>query len=68
MTDTTHECPKDGCTRRVQQHQLACRAHWYLVSPATRREVYAAYRSGEFGRHAAAMDAAISEMNGETHG
>lgn len=62
--DTSHECPRDGCPRRVPRHQLACKAHWFAVSPATRREVNAAYRSGNLGRHVAAMQTAIAEMNG----
>lgn len=61
--DTTHECPKDGCSRRVSRSQLACKAHWAWVSPPVQREVYAAYRSGDVGRHVAAMEAAIAEMN-----
>jgi hypothetical protein len=64
--DTTHECPRTGCKARVGRHQLACRSHWYAVSPTTRREVNAAYRSGDTGRHVAAMHDAIDEMNHPT--
>lgn len=63
LGDSSHECPKDGCTARVPRSKLACPPHWSLVSAATGREVYAAYRSGDIGRHVAAMEAAIAEMN-----
>jgi hypothetical protein len=68
--DNTHECPKDGCLRRVRRSQLACATHWQLVSKPTQREVYAAYRSGNLGRHVAAMQDAVDEMNraAPTHG
>ena len=61
--DLTHECPKTGCQRRVNRSQLACPRHWALVSRPTQRMVYTAYRSGDFGAHAAAMADAIDEMN-----
>lgn len=63
MVDTTHECPKNGCGARVRRSQLACPAHWRMVSPATQRAVYAGYRSGSVSQHVAAMQDAIDEMN-----
>ena len=62
MTDSTHECPKVGCSRRVPFHMLACRNHWYQVSKPTRDWVWDAYNSGGTD-HAEAMAKAIDEMN-----
>lgn len=63
---STHECPKDGCTRRVPHEQLACRNHWYRVSVTTRGRVNAAYRGPGPGsdEHLAAIGQAVIEMNG----
>jgi hypothetical protein len=47
----------------VPRSKLACPNHWALVSEPTKREVYAAYRSGDFGRHYEAMETATHEMN-----
>lgn len=65
MTDATHPCPKTGCTLRVNRNLLACRTHWALVSTATQREVYAAYRSRrkDLMRHVRAVQQAVEEMN-----
>ena len=57
-----HECPGPHCTTMVPRQQLACARHWKQVSPKAAREVYAAYRSGDTGRHYDAMAAAIAEM------
>lgn len=64
MTDTTHECPKNGCKARVSRSQFACRRHWYEVSKETRQAIYEAYRSGDTGAHMEAMGDAIEELNG----
>lgn len=40
MAATLHECPVEGCDTRVPTRLLMCRAHWYLVSPDLRDEVY----------------------------
>lgn len=58
-----HECPRNGCVRRVGDEMLACRTHWYLVSPATRRRVWTTYKAGDVDEHREAMADAISEMN-----
>lgn len=62
MTDTTHECPASTCTARVPRSQLACKEHWKQISKPARDEVYAAYKSGDLGRHVTAMHAAIAEL------
>lgn len=63
--DETHECPRNGCTRRVRPNLLACGQHWALVSPKTQRQVYLAYRGRATnpGQHLDAMATAIAEMN-----
>lgn len=63
MADSTHECPRDGCVRRVPRERLACPRHWAAVRPYTKSLVYAAYRDGDIAAHAAAMREAIQEMN-----
>jgi hypothetical protein len=60
----THDCPATGCGRQVKRSQLACPAHWAMVSKPTQREVYAAYREAPHSaRHTAALRDAIEEMN-----
>lgn len=60
---STHHCPGPGCTAEVPSSKLACPRHWGQVSPATGREVYAAYRSDPGSeRHVQAMQDAIAEM------
>lgn len=61
--DSTHECPKNGCHARVKRSQLLCPAHWRLVPVPVQRELYAAYRSGNLGRHVAAMQDCIDHVN-----
>ena len=52
-----HECPGPGCTKSVPPHMLACKRHWYQVSPATRQWVARAWAD-----HMRALKQAISEM------
>lgn len=61
---TGHECPAPGCHRRVPTHQLACRAHWFALTPATRSRVWAAYRGPGPGsdEHTDAVTAAVTEL------
>lgn len=61
---TTHECPKNGCLAQVPRSMLACREHWAQVSRPAQRELYASYRSDNLGRHVAAMQDCIDELNG----
>lgn len=67
-----HECPAEGCPRRVAYERLACPQHWYAVSKPTRDRVYRAYRAMRktgiddvetYRAHEAAIAAAIEEMN-----
>jgi hypothetical protein len=65
-TDTTHECPKSGCRRRVPVYQLACRPHWYLVPPELRSAVWASWANGLGAgthEHNEALRQAIDAMN-----
>jgi len=60
-----HTCPGPGCTASVPTHMLACRRHWYQVSPATRAWVWQAWANGAgagTADHMAAIDQAITEM------
>lgn len=59
----THKCPGPDCTEQVPRSKLACARHWGQVSRPVQQEVYAAYRSGNFGRHIEAMQAAVEEMS-----
>jgi hypothetical protein len=66
VTDTTHECPRNGCTRRVPARMLACRSDWYRVSAPTRQRVWETYRAAPgSAAHLEACAQAISEMNAE---
>ena len=68
MADT-HRCPARGCAVPVPNAMLACRAHWALVSPETKRRVYSTWRArcrrvrGAVQAHMRACDAAEAEMN-----
>lgn len=62
--DTTHECPANGCTRRVSSEMLACAPHWRRVPNATKLAVYRTFRRGRnLPPHIEAMARAIEEMN-----
>lgn len=61
----THECPREGCPRRVTSELLACSRHWYSVTNRTRIRVWKAFRDHGPGsdEHLAAITQAITEMN-----
>lgn len=64
----SHECPRNGCTRTVDDARLMCGPDGKLVPPALQRAVYAAYRRGAgLGSDElfAAQDAAIRAVNGD---
>jgi len=69
--DDTHECPRNGCTRRVPAHMLMCRNDWYRVPGALRSAVWNAWDGG-YGagtpEHTAAITAAIDAVNGQPGG
>ena len=65
--DDTHECPGYGCTRRVPEHMLACRADWSRIPRVLRDAVWAAWDNGRGAgspAHRAAITAAIDAING----
>lgn len=64
-SDTTHECPRRGCTRRVPFHQLACRDGWYRIPKPFRDAVWNAYHEHGMGspEHGAAIRAAVGVLN-----
>ncbi len=41
-----HECPAKGCSRRIPDHLLMCRNHWFMVPRMMRSAVWAAYDGG----------------------
>ena len=64
--DDTHECPKNGCTRRVPSHMLACRNHWYAIPAPLRSAVWNAWQNGAGAgspEHSAAISAAVRSLN-----
>lgn len=66
MVDETHECPAARCLVRVAAHQLMCRKHWKLVTPAMQREVYRTWKGGMGAgtiEHIKAMESAIAAVN-----
>lgn len=66
MTDSTHECPADGCNRRVAPGMLMCPADWRRVPGPVRRALWRAWDDGAGAgtpAHHAAMAAAIRSVN-----
>lgn len=62
MSDSTHECPIDGCPKRVDHHQLMCLSHWRMVPGEIGRKLYRAYDRGRgigSNAHAEAMHDAV---------
>ena len=53
----SHQCPVNGCTRRVAMHMMMDRAHWYMVPKPLRDAVWDAWRNGAGAGSAAHMDA-----------
>lgn len=69
--DNTHECPRDGCTRRVPKRMLMCREDWFRVPAALRDAVLAEWDGGRGDgspAHRAAIADAIQAVNGDGHG
>jgi hypothetical protein len=59
---TAHNCPAAGCTRRVGQRMLMCRAHWFMVPKPLRDAVYDAYRDGLGAGSPAHRDAILAAV------
>jgi hypothetical protein len=65
----SHQCPRNGCTRTVDDTRLLCGPDWKLVPDHLQRAVYAAYKRGKglgSPQLAAAQDAAVRAVNGES--
>lgn len=61
---TTHKCPHEYCQVQCPRNRVACREHWSLVSPDTRKELFEEYVSkGGTGRYFELHDRAVKEMN-----
>jgi hypothetical protein len=62
----SHQCPVNGCPRRVAMHMLMDRDHWYMVPRPLRNAVWDAYDGG-FGagtpEHMDAIRAAVEAVN-----
>lgn len=61
--DGKHPCPYRGCPARMPRSVLACRKHWALVSPDTKREVYATWKGGDLEAYMSARAEAVEQMN-----
>lgn len=60
----THECPANGCTRRVAFDMLMCRTHWFMVPRPLQQAVWDTYYGGAgTPPHVEAMGAAIDAVN-----
>lgn len=63
-----HRCHAEGCEEQVPPSLLMCRAHWFMVRKALRREVWRLYVSGQEERkdpsreYLAAAKAAIAAV------
>ncbi len=55
-TDSTHECPGPGCTRRVPRSQLACSRHWFQIPPEIRSRLWSGFRQHDGVMHARALE------------
>jgi hypothetical protein len=42
-----HDCPADGCPKRLPFEMMACRKHWFVLPPALRRDINRAWRTGD---------------------
>jgi hypothetical protein len=66
-----HECPIDGCTRRVPSHQLLCAPHWRAVPRDLQRALYRTWDNGRGAgtdAHNEAMHAVIHAAEAARHG
>lgn len=61
--DGKHECPYNGCTRRVSMQYFACRAHWMKVPPHLRAALYDAFGSGIDDEYLAVRAQCVEAMN-----
>jgi hypothetical protein len=63
---TAHDCPANGCMRRVAAHMLMCRPHWYMVLAPLRSDVWNAWADGAgagTAEHWRAIIAAVRAVN-----
>ena len=50
MSDSTRQCPFNGCDRMVPPQLFACGQHWYSLSALQRKAVYAMYTAWQNGQ------------------
>lgn len=41
----THQCPKEGCTKSVNDRMFSCSAHWWVLPAALRSAINGEYRA-----------------------
>lgn len=61
--DGKHQCPYNGCGRRVSMQYLACRAHWMKVPAHLRSALYEAYASAPPAEYLAIREQCVAAMN-----
>jgi hypothetical protein len=54
-----HECPAQGCTRKVPHDELACAPHWRKLPWRKRTNLTEAWRLNDFGLHSEALADAL---------
>ena len=60
-----HNCPAPACKRRVADHMLMCKPHWYQVPAPLRRDLWNAWQDGAgagTAEHRDAIRAAIQSL------
>lgn len=64
-----HECPADGCDRRVPYEMLACAYHYRLLPKPLRNRLYRTWRDGAGAgtqAHREAVTACVEFWDGRT--
>lgn len=68
MDDDRHDCPIDGCTKRIPHAVLMCRHHWAKVPRQLQGAVYRAWARGRGAgtdAHTTAIAAAVAAVHEE---
>jgi len=63
--DGKHECPVDGCARRVPFHTLMCHNHWSMVPRDLGRRVLRLWSDERGQQYFAAREEAIGAVNAQ---
>lgn len=57
-------CPHPDCEETIPSTVFACKRHWFSLSAALRRRIWANYRSGDLGRIADGYEEAAAVWGG----